>query len=129
LCFRVAAADVAVDAGKPNLLQVFWTAVSCWRIGLPQISAEKRPTFIDRSGMTSDRDVGVVGGIREFQGIFDPSDRIDGVPNADEVWSADDSAKRRAEVLGELERSTALLFIRRVHQPDRIRNQRFISRW
>src|SRR5437016_2391953 len=57
--FRVTAAHVAMDTREPDLLEIFRSPGLC-QIGNPELSTEKRASFVDRDGMTSHFDIHVV---------------------------------------------------------------------
>jgi hypothetical protein len=103
---RVAAADVAVDAGEPGLDEVLFGGV--WAHA---VLAEEAAAFVAGDGVADDADAGVARGEGEGLGVPDPAEGGDGVPDAEEVdgeaagvgvWAfGDEAGEGPAEVVDE----------------------------
>src|SRR5579872_5495631 len=87
----IAATDIRVDAGEPDLLDVLGSDVLTIRTGqrlAPEIVAEEAAAFIDRNRVPSCLHDGIARRVRQLDRIVDPADRTDRVPDADEVQPA-----------------------------------------
>src|SRR5262245_29733705 len=101
--FRIAAADIAVNTGKPDLLEVAGAAARRQAFRDPEICPEKRPPLVDCDRLAADIDVGIVARVGKPQRIFIPADRADGIPDTDKPGFADPCRKRVLEVGGKSE--------------------------
>jgi hypothetical protein len=57
LCFWIATADIAMDARKPDLLEIRRPAIN---FRMPKVGAEERPPLINRDSVTPDLNVGAI---------------------------------------------------------------------
>ena len=77
--FGIASADVAMDARKPDLLDVGRRLVA------PEILHEIGAAFVEGDGMAHDLDRRIVLGVGQDFLVPRPADRAHGVPQAEEV--------------------------------------------
>ena len=122
----VTAADIGVNAREPHLLQILRGR----RGFVHQVLAEKRAALVDRYGMTQIADAGqgrcegqmaAVG----MNGIENPADRADGVPQSEEVRDAGiGSAESVSETRGNFEFAGIVAFVK----AESVWYQRFVAR-
>ena len=108
LGFRIAAAHIAVNARKPDLLEVAGTALRRAILRHPEICPEEGASFVDGDGMAANLDVGIVACVRQAQRIFVPTNRAYRVPYADEPGLADLRRESAFEIGSQIE--VTLLF-------------------
>src|SRR5204862_6820760 len=86
LGFGITAADIAMYAGEPHLLQIFWTLLSRLGIGRqsPQMVAEERAALVDGDGMAANLDCRIVRDIGNLQRVLDPAHGADRIPHTHE---------------------------------------------
>ena len=131
--FRIAAADVGVHAGEPDLLDVLrdLRRMGIKRIGdevlrlSPAIEPEQTAALVDRHGMAKDFNAGIPGGVRQclqrrkgVEAIPPRHDQgSDRIPNADEFDRDPSCAGNAAEIPGEMK---IVLFARLLVRGQRV---------
>src|SRR5216683_2862602 len=127
----VTAAHVAMDAGKPDLLQVLWTSFlrRCRRP--PKVGSEERAAFVYRYRMPPVRDERIVRAVGESELMLDPAHGTDRIPDPDQMGPASThGVEGFAKLACELERHRSLALGRQIDRgqhPDGVGNERLIA--
>src|SRR5262249_17093276 len=74
LGFRITAADIFMNARKPDLLEIQWSALWWRAFRHPEVRTEEGAAFGGCERGATNLEVGIVTGVRQPQRIFIPAD-------------------------------------------------------